>query len=622
MSRAFTHRQRAALYLAAGGKCSDCGEDLGPGWHADHRQPWSKGGETDVVNGQALCPTCNLKKGAKTMKTPRPWQQRYLDDYFRELRRNYLAVISTGAGKTGAAAWTAQELLALELVRAVLVIVPSARLCKQTPDAFHEFTNLQLDPKWDGLSPLVHKNYVGAVVTYQWVAQNAKTLAAQIAKQSTLVIYDEIHHVAEEKSWGYEAERSLSAATYRLFLTATPFRTDKDAILYLNYNETGRNAELKAVPDFSYPYGAALAEGVVLPVVFHRYGGQMEWTDEEGDKTASFDARMDEKGKSRRLRTAIMAQGNHLIDTIKDANRKLEEVRRYHPGAGGLIITMDQKHAMQVAESMQRILGIRPVVAISDDADADKKIQAFTEGTDPWLITVRMVSEGVDIPRLRVLVFATNVVTELFFVQALGRIIRTRKGFKDYAAYFFVPNDERLHAYASSIEKERDAVLLIREQKTGEAPTPGDSIFIPLASEAEYAGSTFSHQDTAPSVEARVQDYLRMKPAMQGIPPQFVLEILKDFDMPLQPERIDIPTQAQSKPQYVLEEALRQDNERLVRACCKQHSIENFGLFSWHLNQAIGIEKIGNATLAQLEARKKLVSKWLREGPPYEVRHV
>ena len=62
-NRRFSHSQRVALFVAAGGACANCGRSLDSSFHADHMQPWSTGGVTDVINGQALCPTCNLRKG-------------------------------------------------------------------------------------------------------------------------------------------------------------------------------------------------------------------------------------------------------------------------------------------------------------------------------------------------------------------------------------------------------------------------------------------------------------------------------------------------------------------------------------------------------------------------------
>jgi 5-methylcytosine-specific restriction endonuclease McrA len=64
-SRRFSRSDRAALFVAAGGVCQRCGRQLDNSFHADHVKPWSAGGTTDVLNGQALCAGCNLRKGAK-----------------------------------------------------------------------------------------------------------------------------------------------------------------------------------------------------------------------------------------------------------------------------------------------------------------------------------------------------------------------------------------------------------------------------------------------------------------------------------------------------------------------------------------------------------------------------
>ena len=64
-SRRFGSAQRVALFLAGRGRCAECGELLGPGWHADHVVPVRAGGATDAANGQALCARCNLKKGGR-----------------------------------------------------------------------------------------------------------------------------------------------------------------------------------------------------------------------------------------------------------------------------------------------------------------------------------------------------------------------------------------------------------------------------------------------------------------------------------------------------------------------------------------------------------------------------
>lgn len=76
-----------------------CGAALDPGWHGDHILPYIAGGETDVLNGQSLCPICNQKKGASMSMQPWPadkvlrdWQQEALETYLSANKRDFLLV--------------------------------------------------------------------------------------------------------------------------------------------------------------------------------------------------------------------------------------------------------------------------------------------------------------------------------------------------------------------------------------------------------------------------------------------------------------------------------------------------------------------------------------------------
>lgn len=73
--RLFSSTERAVLWMSADGRCTECGIDLDPSWHADHVDPHSRGGVTDVINGQALCPPCNLAKGNRVSEDLYAWQR-------------------------------------------------------------------------------------------------------------------------------------------------------------------------------------------------------------------------------------------------------------------------------------------------------------------------------------------------------------------------------------------------------------------------------------------------------------------------------------------------------------------------------------------------------------------
>ena len=142
---------------------------------------------------------------------------------------------------------------------------------------------------------------------------------------------------------------------------------------------------------------------------------------------------------------------------LEAADKRLTEVRRGMPDAGGLVIASDHETARAYAALLRRISGERPAVVLSDDPTASKKISAFAQSTARWMVAVRMVSEGVDVPRLAVGVYATSVSTPLFFAQAVGRFVRARK--RGETASVFVPSVPTLLGFAAELEAERDHVV-------------------------------------------------------------------------------------------------------------------------------------------------------------------
>ena len=140
---------------------------------------------------------------------------------------------------------------------------------------------------------------------------------------------------------------------------------------------------------------------------------------------------------------------------LLQANERLTALRRSQPDAGGLVIAADQDHAQGIADLLRYRCGVRATVAVSDDPLSSSRIARFAAASDPWIVAVRMVSEGVDIPRLRVGVYATTTTTELFFRQAVGRFVRWTRGVPRQKAYLFIPDDVRLRTWATQIADAR-----------------------------------------------------------------------------------------------------------------------------------------------------------------------
>ena len=211
--------------------------------------------------------------------------------------------------------------------------------------------------------------------------------------------------------------------------------------------------------DYVYGYGPALDDGVVRPVIFLAYSGEMRWRTRAGDEiTGTLGTPMLPDQLAQAWRTALDPEGEWVPRVLEAADTRLTEVRRGMPDAGGLVIAGDHADARAYAALLRRLTGARPVVVLSDDPAASRKIARFAESGDRWMVAVRMVSEGVDIPRLAVGVYATSVSTALYFAQAVGRFVRARQ--RGETASVFLPSVPVLLGYAAELEAERDHVLL------------------------------------------------------------------------------------------------------------------------------------------------------------------
>ena len=378
----------------------------------------------------------------------RPWQSEALDSLALKESIDFLAVATPGAGKTSFALTAAVQNLAEHPGRRLIVVAPTQHLKHQWADAAVRF-GLHLEPEWSARDGSLPADMHGIVTTYQQVSTSSAMLAPLAS--GAFVIFDEIHHAADDRSWGSSVQEAFAQAAQRLSLSGTPFRSDTSAIPFVDYHLDEARA------DYEYGYGEALAAGgVVRPVYFPRINGFMEWVSPAGDVVAAtFDDELPRELANQRLRTALSLDGEWLPTVLDQAHDRLKELRKSHPEAAGLIIATDQAHAQQIAQLMLRKHGVTAVVAVSDDPDASDKIAAFALSDQPWIVAVRMVSEGVDIPRLRIAVFATMTTTELFFRQAVGRIVRWTKGIPRQKAYFFLPDDVRLRHFAANLAEQR-----------------------------------------------------------------------------------------------------------------------------------------------------------------------
>ena len=386
----------------------------------------------------------------------RAWQAEALEAYRERSPRDFLAVATPGAGKTTFALRVATELLEARIVRRVTVVAPTEHLKRQWADAAAR-VGIRLDPNFSNAQGRHGHGFDGVAVTYAQVASKPALHAARTTAAPTLVILDEVHHGGDALSWGDAVREAFEGATRRLSLTGTPFRSDTAAIPFVQY-APDRDGVRRSVADYTYGYGDALRDHVVRPVLFLSYSGSMRWRTRAGDEvSARLGDPLTKDVTAQAWRTALDPDGEWIPSVIAAADRRLTEVRRSVPDAGAMIIATDQTDARAYAGHIARLTGESPTVVLSDDSGAGDKIDEFSAGDSRWLVAVRMVSEGVDVPRLAVGVYATSTATPLFFAQAVGRFVRARR--RGETASVFLPSVPQLLALAGSLELERDHAL-------------------------------------------------------------------------------------------------------------------------------------------------------------------
>lgn len=399
----------------------------------------------------------------------RTWQRQALASYDSTPgARDFLVTATPGSGKTTFALALAARLLDRRAIERVVVVCPTDHLRSQWAEAA-ERAGMALDPTLPNSVGPVRPGLTGYVTTYAQVAAKPGVHAARTSARRSLVVLDEVHHAGDGLSWGDAVAEAFERAERRVSLTGTPFRTRPDERIPFVRYDPERDGGLASHADFTYSYREALRDGVVRPVVFAAYTGTARWRNSAGEVVA---ASLAEAGTRRTetlaWRTALDPRGQWVPHVIAAMDERITQLRASGmPDAAGLVLASDQDDARAYAEIVKRVTGEAPTVIVSDDPKASAKIAAFTHGSERMAVCVRMVSEGVDVPRAACLAWMTSYRTPLFFAQAVGRVVRASGPHE--SATVFLPAVRPLLTLAAELEDERNHVI--------PPPTPsGDSL--------------------------------------------------------------------------------------------------------------------------------------------------
>lgn len=377
----------------------------------------------------------------------RKWQSLCFDDAktkFKKGQKSYCCLATPGAGKTILAANIARWLLDEQLADFVVYISPSVSVKSASQQVFSSILNNSFDGMFGSK---------GRSLTYQSLETLDDSFWELFMRFNIFVILDEVHHLAghfEEhaNSWGRTIlNRVCVAARYVLTLSGTPWRTDNIPITSVTYNRE----TLQPVKDFCYGLSDAVQDGVCrFPRIISVDNNRISFTSASGEKRlfSSFSALLREKIVSYQQ---LVSHPDFLKAMLKAADRQLVRVQKKNKGAAGLIVASTVEHAQQILAILHEILKRRASLVIHQNNDSADIISGFEAEDIDWLVSVGMVSEGTDIPRLQVCCHLSRIRTELHFRQVTGRILRIKQGQLDNHGYLFIPCQEMLTEFAARL---------------------------------------------------------------------------------------------------------------------------------------------------------------------------
>ena len=427
----------------------------------------------------------------------RPWQQEATTKALTWLLnpaggKHFLINAAPGAGKTLCASVIAHHLLDQGEIDRVIVIAPRAQVVSQWADDFRRVTGRSMVKVTGGDQDVAS---MGLDICATWAAVQGLLDALQAVCQAhrTMVICDEHHHAAVQAAWGNSADSAFHASRFVLVLTGTPIRSDGSQSVWLAYDDHGAITHPEA-GTYTLTYGEAVDLLYCRPTTFHRHQARFtvdlkdgNLLEVAGDKPAELPSDLKRIGGLQRAldfyRLACTPQfekdgvrplaTGYQATMVEWASAKLDELRNRMPEAGGLVIAPSIEMAEYMVDVIDMVEGERPLLVHSQLPNPESRISAFRNTDKRWLVSVAMVAEGVDIPRLRVLVYLPNAMTELAFRQAIGRVVRTAGPKDDTRAYVVMPAFDTFERYARRVEDEMPSSSMAKstQPKTKKCPS-------------------------------------------------------------------------------------------------------------------------------------------------------
>lgn len=378
----------------------------------------------------------------------RDWQDGCINKALKQYvngNSHFLALATPGAGKTLMASELADRLLKKNMIDLVICFSPSSIVSQD----FSQSLQLRINERFDGLL-----GAKGHSLTYQSLQYLDANFWQLFERYRVFVIFDEIHHCAgsnidNANAWGEQIILNIQdKAKYTLALTGTPWRSDAAPIVLSSYMHSSN----KISCDYVYGLSEAICDDVCrIPQIIAVDNNNISVF--EDDETKTFTSFKCLLSQSVIPYSEIIENKKVIKYVIASAQKKLNTIRATNADAAGLIVASSVEHARQILALMKSCFNEDAAVVTYRENEPTSIIQQFRHAQTKWIISVGMISEGTNIPRLQVCCHLTNIKTEMHFRQILGRILRLTAS-KNQEAVMYMPAEPKLLEYAYRVKQD------------------------------------------------------------------------------------------------------------------------------------------------------------------------
>lgn len=379
----------------------------------------------------------------------RQWQHKCITralEHFKVQSSHFLCLATPGAGKTIMAAQLAKKMYYAHKVDFILCFSPSLTVAQNMQSTFERLLRKRFDGKIGA---------IGCSYTYQSMINFQQEFWQLLESHNVLVVFDEIHHcggssIENANRWGQEILVNIrERAAYTLALTGTPWRSDQSPIVLSQYQD--KNSKIQC--NYIYGLKEAVKDSVCrTPTLVMIDNERIQLTD-DSNVTEEFGSIKHLLAETDVSYEDIISSHDTLRYVLKRACYKLSELRQFNPQAGGLIVASSIKHAHLIRKLLEVELKQSTVMVSYQQENSNEIINSFRESATQWIVSIGMVSEGTDIPRLQVCCHLSRIRTELYFRQVLGRVLRTND-FKNQEAWLFTFCEPTLKGFAKRVQEE------------------------------------------------------------------------------------------------------------------------------------------------------------------------